>query len=121
MIPPKQLENQFMPVQTKIFTAKKIITMYQEQPAATAVAVKDGRILAVGELTDIIYWIKQSPFTPYEVDATFREKVLIPGLIDPHTHVELQALIYSGHFVAQIPWPRPEGGFFRSIPQRLRF
>ena len=86
--------------------------MYPEQPSATAVAVRDGRILAVGDLQNIVYWLKQSPFQPYEVDTVFRDKVIIPGLVDPHTHVDLQALIYSGHFVAQIPWPRPEGGFY---------
>jgi len=107
-----------MPVQTKIFVAKKIITMYPEQPFATAVAVKDGRILAVGELDDIIYHIKQSPFTPYEVDTTFQNKVLLPGLIDPHTHVDLQGFIYSGNFVSQIPWPRPEGGFYPIYPTK---
>ncbi|RTZ99279.1 MAG: hypothetical protein DSY90_01660 [Deltaproteobacteria bacterium] len=107
-----------MKTQTKIFTARKIITMYPEQPVASAVAVKDGRILAVGQLNDIRHWVKNSPFGPYEVDTTFENKVLIPGLVDAHTHVELQALIYSGHFVAQIPWPRPEGGFFPVYPTK---
>jgi predicted amidohydrolase YtcJ len=101
-----------MTAQTRIFPARKIITMVPEQPLATAVAVKDGRILAVGELEDIEYRINQSPFGPCEIDPSLENKVLLPGLIDPHTHVELQALIYSGHFVAQIPWPRPGGGFF---------
>ena len=107
-----------MTIQTKIYQAKRIITMHPEQPFAGALAVKDGRILAVGELDDIIYWIKQSPFTPYEVDTTFRDKVLMPGLVDPHTHVEVQAFMYSGHFVAQIPWPRPEGGFYPIYPTK---
>jgi predicted amidohydrolase YtcJ len=97
---------------TTIILAKKIITMYPEQPFATAVAVRDGRILSFGESDDVIFWIKNSPFTPYEVDTSFENKILMPGLVDAHTHVELQALIYSGHFVAQIPWPRPQGGFF---------
>jgi predicted amidohydrolase YtcJ len=101
-----------MSVPTRIFAARKIITMHPEHPFATAVAVKDGRILALGELNDVIYWIKNSAFTPYEVDPLFKDRVLMPGLVDPHTHVDLQALIYNGHFVAQIPWPRPEGGFF---------
>lgn len=107
-----------MPVLTRIFAAKKIITMYPEQPLATAVAVKDGRILAVGELGEVIHWVKNSPFIPYEVDPAFQDKVLMPGLVDPHTHLEMQALIYSGHFVAQIPWPRPEGGFYPVYPTK---
>jgi len=107
-----------MSAKTTIFPAKKIITMFPEQPVASAVAVKDGRILAVGPLDDISGWVKNSPFGPYEVDATFENKILMPGLVDAHTHVELQALIYSGHFVAQIPWPRPEGGFFPVYPTK---
>lgn len=107
-----------MKPQTRIYTAKKIITMFPEHPYATAVAVKDGRILAVGELDDIVHWVKLSPFTPYEVDTTFQDKILMPGLVDPHTHVEVQAFIYSGHFVAQIPWPRPEGGFYPVYPTK---
>ncbi len=107
-----------MKAQTKIFSARKIITMFPEQPVASAVAVKDGRILAVGQLDDISHWVKNSPFGPYEVDTTFKNKVLMPGLVDAHTHVDLQALIYSGHFVAQIPWPRPEGGFFPVYPTK---
>ncbi len=107
-----------MQTQTKIFTARRIITMVPEQPFATAVAVKDGRILAVGETEDVVHWIRQSPFVPCEVDTTFQDRVLIPGLVDAHTHLELQALIYSGHFVAQIPWPRIGGGFFPVYPTK---
>ena len=107
-----------MIAKTVIFPAKKIITMVPEQPVAGAVAVKDGRILAVGPLDDVVFWIKNSAFSAYEVDPMFEGKVLMPGLVDAHTHVELQALIYSGHFVAQIPWPRPEGGFFPVYPTK---
>ena len=53
------------------------------------------------------------------VDATFKGKVLKPGIVDAHTHVELQALIYSGHFVGQIPWPRVEGGFYPVYPSKV--
>lgn len=107
-----------MQTQTTIFSAKKIITMYPEFPYAKAVAVKDGRILGFGELSDMVHWVKNSPFTPYEVDTTFEDKILMPGLVDAHTHVDIQALIYSGHFVSQIPWPKPEGGFFPTYPTK---
>jgi predicted amidohydrolase YtcJ len=107
-----------MKSKTTIFPTKKVITMYPEQPVASAVAVKDGRILAVGEFEDVVFWVKNSAFSPYEVDPTFENKILMPGLVDAHTHVELQALIYSGHFVAQIPWPRPERGFFPVYPTK---
>jgi hypothetical protein len=103
---------------TKIFIAEKIITMHPEQPLATAVAVRDGRILAVGNAADVIFCVKNSPFRPYVVDNTFEDKIFMPGLVDAHTHVQSQAHRYSGHFVAQIPWPRPEGGFFPVYPTK---
>jgi len=103
---------------TRIYTARKIITMHPEQPFATAVAVRDSRILAVGELEDLVFHIENSPFTPYSVDTIFKNKILMPGLVDAHTHLEIQALIYSGHFVAQIPWPKPEGGFYPIYPRK---
>ena len=107
-----------MTAQTTIFSTKKIITIFPEQPFAKAVAVREGRILGVGELEDLIFWIKNSPFTPFEVDTTFQDKVLMPGLVDAHTHIEIQALMYCGHFVAQIPWPKPEGGFYPVYPKK---
>jgi len=115
-----------MPGKTTIFTARKIITMAPEQPTANAVAVKDGRILSIGQKAEVIANIERSPFMPYAVDPIFENNILMPGIVDAHTHLEIQALIYSGHFVAQIPWPKPEGGFHPVFPnkadvlQRLR-
>ncbi len=103
-----------------IFSAKNIITMNPEQPMARAVAVKDGRILGTGALSELEYWLKKSAFPDYEIDTRFEDKVLMPGLVDAHTHVEIQALIYSGHFVAQIPWPDPRGGFFPVYPTKAK-
>ncbi|MBT6613791.1 MAG: hypothetical protein HOB38_16960, partial [Deltaproteobacteria bacterium] len=107
-----------MKTKTTIFTAKKIITMYPEQPFAEAVAVMDGRILGVGGAKELEQSLENSPYAPYTVDTTFQDKVLIPGLVDAHTHLEVQAMIYDGHFVAQIPWPKPEGGFYPVYPTK---
>ena len=103
---------------TTIFTAKSILTMNPDQPRATAVAVREGRILAVGELGDIIFWLKKSPFLPYEVETLFADKILMPGLVDAHTHLASLALEYDNTFVAQVPWSRPEGGFFHTYPDK---
>lgn len=103
---------------TTIFTAKSILTMNPDQPRATAVAVREGRILAVGELGDIIFWLKKSPFLPYEVETLFADKILMPGLVDAHTHLVSLALEYDNTFVAQVPWSRPEGGFFHTYPDK---
>jgi hypothetical protein len=92
--------------------------MDPENPSAAAVAVREGRILAVGEPDELAFWIRNSPFSPHQVDSRFQDMVLMPGLVDAHTHLELQALIYSGHFLAQVPWPRPEGGFYPVCPKK---
>lgn len=115
-----------MNAKTTIYTARKIHTMAPERPHASAVAVRDGRILAVGELPDIIHWLKKSPFCPFEVETLFADKILVPGLIDAHTHLGSLALEYSNTFIAQVPWSRPEGGFFptyadkNAVLERLR-
>ena len=92
---------------TIIYIARSILTMNPDQPRATAVAVRDGRVLSVGGLEDIIHWLKRSPFLPYEVETLFADKILLPGLVDAHTHLASLALEYAHTFVAQAPWPRP--------------
>ena len=66
---------------TIIFPAKRIITMNASQPEATAVAVRGGRILGVGRPEDLAGWGR------HEVDDSFAGKVLIPGLVEAHSHV----------------------------------
>lgn len=44
-----------------VFVAKKVVTMDPSQPVATAVAVRDGRILSVGSLDDMQPWLKSAP------------------------------------------------------------
>lgn len=67
---------------TTIFAARKIITMNPMQPHATHVAVRDGRVLAVGALADMQGW---GPFT---LDERFAGKVLMPGLVEGHCHLK---------------------------------
>ncbi|MEM9045023.1 MAG: amidohydrolase [Pseudomonadota bacterium] len=71
-----------------VYIAEKIITMDPGLPEATAVAVKDGRIAAVGEFEDLASWIDQFP---HEIDRSFEGKVLVPGLIASHEHPILAA------------------------------
>jgi len=66
-----------------VFIAKKIVTMDPTQPTATAVAVRDGQILSVGSLQDLAPWLKNNKHT---IDEQFKDKVLMPGFIDPHLH-----------------------------------
>jgi hypothetical protein len=74
-----------------VFTAKKIVTMDPTRPTATAVAVRDGMILGVGSLQDLAPWLKDKQ---YKVDSQFKDKVLMPGLIDSHMHPMLGAIAF---------------------------
>jgi predicted amidohydrolase YtcJ len=81
----------------RIFTGGTIITMTDAQPLAEAVAVKDGRILAVGTGAAI-----EAEFAgPATEIVDLAGKALLPGFIDPHSHyinsllVANQAMVYA--------------------------
>ena len=59
-----------------------VITMNPAAPECTAVAVKDGRFLAMGEWEDVTAFISPATET---MDAG--GKTVLPGFIDAHTHV----------------------------------
>lgn len=84
-----------------VFVAKKIITMDPTRPQATAVAVRDGKIVGVGSLTDLKPWLKDNPHT---IDQQFKDKVLVPGLIDPHMHPMLGAIQFGTKWITPEPW-----------------
>jgi len=65
---------------TKIYAARKIITMNPARPAVTHVAVSDGRILGAGSLDEL------AGFGEYTLDEQFIDKVLMPGLVEGHCH-----------------------------------
>ena len=49
---------------------------------ATAVAVQDGDIIAVGELDDVVAIVGDD----HELDETFLDNTVITGFIDQHLH-----------------------------------
>ena len=78
-----------------IYSAKKIYTMNRSQPVATHIAVKDGRILGVGTLEDLVGW------GAHQIDKSFQDKILMPGLIEAHSHAVEGILwrhVYCGFF-----------------------
>ena len=73
-----------------IYKGGAIITVNDAQPAAEAVAVKDGKILAVGTQADVL---KLKGEATQIVDLG--GKTLIPGFVDAHSHfsvIGLQAI-----------------------------
>lgn len=78
-----------------IFSAKKIITMNPARANTTHVAVKDGRVLGSGSLEELAGW------GDYTLDETFKDKVIMPGLVEGHSHAmegTLWKYTYVGFF-----------------------
>ena len=78
-----------------IYQAKLIHTMNPANPTATHIAVRDGAILGVGTLEELVGWGE------YELDQTFADHVIIPGFVEAHAHVMaagMMRLPYMGFF-----------------------
>lgn len=87
-----------------LYPAKKIYTMEAAQSQATAIAVENGRILAVGELAELSEQLKShKPI----VDNTFSEKILLPGFIDNHLHPSMAAVLLPMTFITPFDWDLP--------------
>lgn len=91
---------------TTIYIARKIITMNPARPVVTHVAVRDGRILGAGSLEELEGW------GDYMLDDRFADKVLMPGLVEGHSHTmegTLWEYVYCGYFDRMDPdgkvWP----------------
>lgn len=84
-----------------VYTAKKIITMDPTNPEATAVAVRGNRIVSVGSMDDLKPWLEANPHT---IDDRFKNKVIMPGLIDPHLHPLLAAIQFGAVWITPEAW-----------------
>lgn len=65
-----------------IYTNGDIVTVDDEQPIAEVVAVKDGRIVAVGAHDDVV----REHLGPHTRRVDLAGNTLLPGFIDPHSH-----------------------------------
>ncbi len=87
-----------------VFTARKIITMERGAPEATAVAVAGKRIVAIGTLDQVKAALGAQAYT---IDETFKDKCVLPGLIDQHLHPILGALTLAVTVIAPEDWVLP--------------
>ncbi|NNN01812.1 MAG: amidohydrolase [Acidimicrobiaceae bacterium] len=93
--------------QPRIFIARTFITMCDSQPRAEAVAVRDGRIEAVGTLESV-----RQLFGPEViVDETLKDFVVMAGLIDQHLHPLLGATTLTTEVIAPEDWVLPSRTF----------
>ena len=79
--------------------------MDPDTPSAEAIAVVDGRIAAVGSLSEI----RAATDTETSmINDTFKDKVIVAGLIDQHLHPMLAALTLNSAIVSIEDWQLPE-------------
>lgn len=97
-----------------VYTAATIHTMDEGRPDATAVAVADGRIVSVGSLESMQPWLRRHP---HVVDDRYADRVLMPGFIDPHTHLRMSGTFMGMNYVGPIDSAAP-GGVRAGLPSR---
>lgn len=90
--------------QVQVFTARNVITMDASNTMASAVAVADGQILAVGSVESIEQAL---PDKKLVIDARFADKVLMPGFIDNHLHPALAGVLLPARFITPFAWDLP--------------
>lgn len=90
----------------KVYVARRVRTMDAGRPVATAVAVRDGRIVSVGTLETMRNGLDQGD---YEIDDSFRDKVLFPGFIDPHTHLQASGVLMGMTYIGPLDQNGPNG------------
>ena len=95
-------------MQTLVYAAKKIITMTANRPEATHVAVRDGRILAVGSLEEVAGW------GDFQLDETFADKILLPGFVEGHAHM-MAGGIWNFTYVGFQERTSPEGEIWHGL------
>ena len=89
-----------------IYEAREVITLDTAAPKVEAVAVVGDRILATGSLDELK---ANAGSQSYRVDRTFKEHVIIPGLIAQHDHPFLTALTMETAIIAIEDWDLPTG------------
>jgi predicted amidohydrolase YtcJ len=81
-----------------LFTARRFVTMDPTRPVADAVAVRDGRITAVGTLEDC------RAAAPDAAVRDLGDSVVMPGFIDVHTHPQLSGMATIEPAINIAPW-----------------
>ena len=94
---------------TTIFSAKKILTQNPARPVVTHVAVRDGRILGAGSLDELSGW------GDYALDERFADKVIMPGLVEGHSHA-MEGTLWKYTYVGFFDRMDPHGKVWPGVP-----
>jgi predicted amidohydrolase YtcJ len=91
-----------------IYPARGVLTMDPSKPRAAAVAVRDGRILGVGDPEALAGW------GPHRVDERYADRVLLPGFVEAHSHL-LEGGIWDHPYVGFYPRRGPDGALWPGL------
>ncbi|MGJ4959617.1 amidohydrolase [Bradyrhizobium sp. HKCCYLRH2015] len=95
---------------TVVYAARRIVTMNPSRPHATHVAVREGRIVAVGSEAEIAQFAPDG-----RIDTRFRDKVLLPGFVEGHSHI-MEGMMWSLPYVGAFERRSPEGRAVAGVP-----
>ncbi len=84
-----------------VYVAKEVVTLDDDMPLVTAVAVESGRIVAIGDVESIKSQLKSRSLV---IDYRFAARVLVPGFINQHDHPFLAATMLSTEVIAIEDW-----------------
>jgi predicted amidohydrolase YtcJ len=101
------------PIADTVYVGGPILTMNDAAPRAEAIAVKDGRIVAVGSRSEVA---KQQTTATKVVDLG--GKALLPGFIDGHGHVFTSGIQAASANL--LPAPDGEGNSIARVQELLR-
>jgi predicted amidohydrolase YtcJ len=101
------------PIADTVYVGGPILTMNDAAPRAEAIAVKDGRIVAVGSRSEVA---KQQTTATKVVDLG--GKALLPGFIDGHGHVFTSGIQAASANL--LPAPDGEGNSIAKLQELLR-
>ena len=93
------------PAQTVIYTAREFITMDPKKPRAEAIAVRDGKFVAVGSRAEV----GAAAGKDARLDKTFNDKVVIAGFVEQHVHPVLAALTMNTKVISIEDWDAIDG------------
>lgn len=93
---------------TVVYRAASVITMNPSRPVATHVAVREGRILAVGSEEHVSGW------GTVRHDDRYADKVLMPGLVEAHCHL-YEGVVWQYVYVGYYDRRGPDGRLWQGL------
>jgi predicted amidohydrolase YtcJ len=90
---------------TTVYTAKSFLTMDAKLSRAEAIAVRDGRFVAIGKLAEV----QAAAGKDAKIDRTFAEKFVIAGFVEQHVHPVLAALTMNTKVISIEDWDAIDG------------